>query len=60
MSDLFNNYEESIQLSHQHSFQILNHLKIIISTLENMENPEELTKEVYRDSIIKKYEMLED
>ncbi|MBP2078310.1 hypothetical protein [Oceanobacillus polygoni] len=60
MSDLYDKYDESIKLSYEHSFRMLLHLKNIISTLESMDEPDELTKEVYRDSIIKKYEMLED
>lgn len=60
MSDVFDKYDESIQLSHQHAVRMLMHLKNIISTFENMDDPDDLTKEVYRDSIIKKYEMLED
>ncbi|UFT99844.1 nucleotidyltransferase substrate binding protein [Radiobacillus kanasensis] len=60
MSDLFNKYDESIRLSYQHSIRMLMHLKNIISTLNSMDGVDDLTKEVYRDSIIKKYEMLED
>jgi nucleotidyltransferase substrate binding protein (TIGR01987 family) len=36
------------------------HLKNIISAYKNMDDADELTREVYRDSIVKKYEMLED
>lgn len=36
------------------------HLKNIVNNLSEIENPDEVTKEVYRDSIIKKYETLED
>lgn len=60
MSDLFHKYDESIRLSYQHSVRMLMHLKNIISSLNNMDDIDDLTKEVYRDSIIKKYEMLED
>lgn len=60
MSDLSNKYNESIQLSYQHSIQILIHLKNIIASLEKMEDPDDLTKEVYRESIVKKHETLED
>jgi len=39
---------------------MLIHLKNIRDNFNNMDNPDEITKEVYRDSIIKKYETLED
>jgi len=39
---------------------MLIHLKNIRDNFDNMDNPDEITKEVYRDSIIKKYETLED
>lgn len=35
-------------------------LKNIRDNFNNMDDPDEITKEVYRDSIIKKYETLED
>lgn len=55
----FNKYHESIQLSYQHSIRMLLHLKNIIAAFEEIDDADELTKEVYRDSIVKKYEMLE-
>ena len=39
---------------------MLIHLKNISENFRKIENPDEITKEVYRDSIVKKYEMLED
>lgn len=39
---------------------MLLHLKNIRERFLNLENADDLTKEVYRDSIIKKYETLED
>ncbi|TFJ91823.1 HI0074 family nucleotidyltransferase substrate-binding subunit [Lentibacillus salicampi] len=60
MSDLFNKYDESIRLSYEYSFRMLMHLKNIISAYEKVDGNDELANEVYRDSIIKKYEMLEE
>ncbi|WP_235699962.1 HI0074 family nucleotidyltransferase substrate-binding subunit [Clostridium hydrogenum] len=39
---------------------MLTHLKNIRDNFYNIKDPDEITKEVYRDSIIKKYETLED
>lgn len=39
---------------------MLIHLKNIKDNFQKIDNPDEITKEVYRDSIIKKYETLED
>ena len=39
---------------------MLVHLKNISDNYKKIQNPDDITKEVYRDSIIKKYEMLED
>ncbi|WP_308750991.1 HI0074 family nucleotidyltransferase substrate-binding subunit [uncultured Clostridium sp.] len=39
---------------------MLTHLKNIKVNYEKLEDPDEVTIEVYRDSIIKKYETLED
>ncbi len=36
------------------------HLKNIIHVFQQIKNPDDITKEVYRDSIVKKYEILED
>jgi nucleotidyltransferase substrate binding protein (TIGR01987 family) len=60
LSDIFEKYEESIMLSYRYAFRLLLHLKNVISVFNQMEHPDELTKEVYRDSIVKKYEILED
>ncbi|OZI12196.1 nucleotidyltransferase [Bacillaceae bacterium SAS-127] len=60
MNDFHQKYEESIRLSYQYAVRMFMHLKNVIQAMENIEQPDELTKEVYRDSIIKKYEMLED
>ncbi len=53
-------YNESITLTYNYTFRMLIHLKNIRDNFDNMDNPDEITKEVYRDSIIKKYETLED
>lgn len=55
-----NKYEESIKMTYNYVYRMLVHLKNIKNNFETFENPDEITKEVYRDSIIKKYEMLED
>lgn len=61
MPEFFENkYNKSIQLSYNHAVRMFIHLKNIINKFETVEQPDEITKEVYRDSIIKKYEMLED
>lgn len=39
---------------------MLIHLKNIRDNFNKLDNPDEITIEVYRDSIIKKYETLED
>lgn len=53
-------YEESIKLTYNYVYRILVHLKNISDNYKKIQNPDDITKEVYRDSIIKKYEMLED
>lgn len=53
-------YDESIKLTYNHTYRMLTHLKNIKSSYESLEKIDEITEEVYRDSIIKKYEMLED
>lgn len=53
-------YEESIKLTYNYVYRMLIHLKNISENFKKIENPDEITKEVYRDSIVKKYEMLED
>jgi nucleotidyltransferase substrate binding protein (TIGR01987 family) len=60
LSDIFEKYEESIMLSYRYVFRLLLHLKNVISAFKQMEHPDELTKEVFRDSIVKKYEILEN
>lgn len=60
MSGILDKYNESITLTYNYTFRMLIHLKNIRDNFNNMDNPDEITKEVYRDSIIKKYETLED
>lgn len=57
---ILDKYDESINLTYNYTFRILRRLKDIKLNYEKIENPDEVTKEVYRDSIIKKYETLED
>lgn len=49
-------HKESIILSYQHVYRLLMHLKNIIHVFQQIKNPDDITKEVYRDSIVKKYE----
>jgi nucleotidyltransferase substrate binding protein (TIGR01987 family) len=60
LSGILEKYDEAIQLSYNYAFRMLVHLKNIINSYNEIENPDDITKEVYRDSIIKKYETLED
>lgn len=60
MSGILDKYNESITLTYNYTFKMLIHLKNIRDNFNNMDDPDEITKEVYRDSIIKKYETLED
>ena len=60
MMNPFDKYEQAIKLSYENAVRMLMHLKNIRAHFNLLENPDELTQEVYRDSIIKKYEMLED
>lgn len=60
MSGILDKYDESIKLTYNHTYRILMHLKNIIENYTKLENADEITLEVYRDSIIKKYETLED
>ncbi len=60
MSGILNKYGESINLTYNYVYRMLTHLKNIRDNFNAIENPDDITKEVYRDSIIKKYEMLED
>ena len=57
---ILDKYDESIKLTYNYTYRMLSHLKNIKSNYERLENPDEITEEVYRDSIIKKYETLED
>lgn len=57
---ILDKYDESIKLTYNYTYRMLVHLKNIKDNYEHLENPDEITKEVYRDSIIKKYETLED
>ena len=58
--NILDKYDESIRLSYNYAYRMLVHLKNIKNKYENLENLDDITKEVYRDSIIKKYETLED
>lgn len=60
MSSILDKYNESIALTYNYTFRMLIRLKNIRDNFNNMDDPDEITKEVYRDSIIKKYETLED
>ncbi|MGV1023824.1 HI0074 family nucleotidyltransferase substrate-binding subunit [Clostridium perfringens] len=60
MSGILGKYGESINLTYNYTYRMLVHLKNIKANYENLENADDITLEVYRDSIIKKYETLED
>lgn len=60
MSNILDKYDESIKLTYNYTYRMLVHLKNIIENFKSIENPDDITVEVYRDSIIKKYETLED
>jgi nucleotidyltransferase substrate binding protein (TIGR01987 family) len=53
-------YEESLRFSYNYATRMFMHLKNVVDNFKKIENPDDITCEVYRDSIIKKYEMLED
>jgi nucleotidyltransferase substrate binding protein (TIGR01987 family) len=57
---MLDKYNESINLTYNYTYRMLIHLKNIRDNFNNLHNPDEITKEVYRDSIVKKYETLED
>ncbi|WAG55850.1 nucleotidyltransferase substrate binding protein [Clostridium estertheticum] len=57
---ILDKYDESIKLTYNYAYRILVHLKNITDNFSNIKNPDDITMEVYRDSIIKKYETLED
>lgn len=58
--NILDKYDESIKLSYNYAYRVLIHLKNIKDKYESLENLDDITNEVYRDSIIKKYETLED
>ena len=60
MSSILDKYDESIKLTYNYAYRMLVHLKNIKDNFNKIEKPDEITIEVYRDSIIKKYETLED
>ncbi|MCB2358661.1 nucleotidyltransferase substrate binding protein [Clostridium estertheticum] len=57
---ILDKYDESIKLTYNYAYRMLVHLKNITDNFSNIKNPDDITMEVYRDSIIKKYETLED
>jgi nucleotidyltransferase substrate binding protein (TIGR01987 family) len=59
MSELLDKCDESIKLTYNYAYRMLVHLKNITDNFNKIEKPDEITIEVYRDSIIKKYETLE-
>lgn len=59
MNGILDKYDESINLTYNYIYRMLTHLKNIRDKYINLENADEITLEVYRDSIIKKYETLE-
>lgn len=60
MSEKLDKYDEAIKLTYNYAYRMLIHLKNITDNFNKIENPDDITSEVYRDSIIKKYETLED
>lgn len=60
MYGILGKYDESIKLTFSYTYRMLTHLKNIKNNYENLKDSDEITLEVYRDSIIKKYETLED
>lgn len=60
MTGILDKYDESINLTYNYTYRMLMHLKNIKENYEKADKMDEITLEVYRDSIIKKYEMLED
>jgi nucleotidyltransferase substrate binding protein (TIGR01987 family) len=60
VSRILEKYNESINLTYNYTYRILVHLKNIKENFSKLDNPDDITIEVYRDSIIKKYETLED
>ena len=60
MSGILDKYDEAINLRYNHTYRILTRLNKVQENYEKLEDADEITLEVYRDSIIKKYETLED
>ena len=60
MSSTLDKYDESLKHRYNYTYKILMRLKNIIENYKRLENVDDITLEVYRDSIIKKYETLED
>ncbi len=60
MSGILDKYDESINLTYNYTYRMLMKLKNIRGNYRKLEDADEITLEVYRDSIIKKYETLED
>lgn len=60
MNGILDKYDESIKLTYNYTYRMLSNLKNIRENYKKLENADEITLEVYRDSIIKKYETLED
>lgn len=60
MNGILDKYDESINLTYNYTYRMLTHLKNIRDNYRDLKNADEITLEVYRDSIIKKYETLED
>lgn len=60
MSGILDKYDESINLTYNYTYRMLMNLKNIKEKYINLNKVDEITLEVYRDSIIKKYETLEE
>ncbi|KGN00632.1 nucleotidyltransferase [Clostridium novyi A str. 4570] len=60
MSGILDKYNESIRLTYNYTYRMLTHLKNIKYNYKKLKDADDITLEVYRDSIIKKYETLED
>lgn len=53
LSGILDKYDESIKLTYNYAYRMLIHLKNISENYEKINDPDEITQEVYRDSIIK-------
>lgn len=60
MSGILDKYDESINLTYNYTYRMLMHLKNIEENYINLDEADDITLEVYRDSIVKKYETLEE